>query len=94
MKIRLLYWILLGLIIFSSCKNYKRELHVILNNLENSGIQILDTNMECHTVIYNDNGTIMANNVDTSWVVLSPLSNTYTYSYYLGANTNGGIDVK
>lgn len=80
MKRFYLYLLLLTASIFCSCRNYTKEFNQLAIELENKGT-LIDKNEKLHMLLYEENGCVKANDLDTSWVVFSPQNTFKTYTY-------------
>lgn len=75
-----LYLLLLIASIFCSCRNYTKEFNQLAYELESKGT-LIDKNEKLHMVLYEEDGCVKANDLDTCWVVFSPQNTFKTYTY-------------
>lgn len=86
-----LYLLLLIASIFCSCRNYTKEFNQLAFELETKGT-LIDKNEKLHMVLYEEDGCVKANDLDTCWVVFSPHNQLKTYQYQIDIG-NKGINV-
>lgn len=86
-----LYLLLLIASIFCSCRNYTKEFNQLAFELETKGT-LIDKNEKLHMVLYEEDGCVKANDLDTCWVVFSPHNQLKTYQYQIYID-NKGINV-
>lgn len=86
-----LYLLLLTASIFCSCRNYTKEFNQLAFELESKGA-LIDKNEKLHMVLYEEDGCVKANDLDTCWVVFSPHNQLKTYQYQIDIG-NKGINV-
>ncbi len=92
MRMVLFYLILLSFMTVS-CKDYDKAFSEKLNSLQEMGYDILDYNSEIHTVVYNENGVIKLDNLDSCKEIFS-YKNTYkTYLYKIDSDSVGKLTV-
>ena len=82
------YLMLLIACIFSSCRNYTKEFKQLAFELENKGT-LIDKNEKLHMVLYEEDGCVKANDLDTCWIVFSPQNQLNTYKYQLDIDDKG-----
>lgn len=91
MKRTIWYLLLFTASIFCSCRNYTKEFNQLAIELENKGT-LIDKNEKLHMLLYEEDGCVKANDLDTSWVVFSPYNQLKTYQYQIDIG-NKGINV-
>lgn len=83
-----LYLLLLIASIFCSCRNYTKEFKQLTFELETKGT-LIDKNEKLHMVLYEEDGCVKANDLDTCWIVFSPQNQLNTYKYQLDIDDKG-----
>lgn len=92
MKYTYLLFVLLVSCMLPSCRNYKQELKALASTLNRNGT-LIDMNEEVHMLIYEEDGCIKANNMDSCWTVFSPKKPLKTYVYQISVEENGKINI-
>ena len=92
MRKYLSYVMLFSICIFSSCRNYEKEFKALKNELEQKGVYLHQA-PKSYVVIYEENGCVMSNDLDSCKVVFSPEKMHKAYSYELNVENTGKINV-
>lgn len=91
-KIRLLSLALLVIYSFCSCRDYEKEYQALMNELEQKGT-LLDSDERRYLLLYEENGDVKANNLDSCWTVFSSKNTCEIYTFHLSVDNNGTIKV-
>lgn len=92
MKKYLLYQMLFASCMFCSCRNYEKEFKQLVRELEQKGV-FLHQEPDSHVAIYEENGCVMSNDLESCKVVFSPEKVFKAYSYQLNVENTGQVNV-